>query len=101
MGFYAPSQFAVADDAQIEMWGCAPVGERRNVLYLADWGARSYVKIQNQRVPATCRTQGSERRWDWGGGANTVVLSDDGLAHYYKGGDMENPQGTFRCKSMR
>ncbi len=85
----------------MEMWGCAPVGTRRNVLYLADWGARSYVKIQGQRVPATCRIEGSARRWDWGGGTSSVVLSDDGRANYFKGGDMENSQGVFQCKSMR
>ncbi|MEE8043018.1 MAG: hypothetical protein V3T15_09505 [Pseudomonadales bacterium] len=94
---FAPPTYG--DDQQMEMWGCAPPGQRRTVLHLADWGSRSYVKIQGQRVPAKCSREGTDRRWDWGGG-NLLVLSEDGLANYYQGGDTTNPAGMFRCRSL-
>jgi hypothetical protein len=94
---FAPPTYG--DDQQMEMWGCAHPGQRRTVMHLADWGSRSYVKIQGQRVPATCSLEGTDRRWDWGGG-NVVILSKDGIANYFKRGDTDHSEGTFKCKSM-
>lgn len=83
----------------MQMWSCAPPGQRRAMLHLADWGSRSYVKIQGQRVAATCSQEGTERRWEWSGG-NVLVLTDDGRGTYFQGGDMTNPVGVFKCRSM-
>lgn len=95
---FAFSPPTYGDDEQMEMWGCAHPGQRRTVLHLADWGSRSYVKIQGQRVPAKCTLEGTDRRWDWRGGF--LILSEDGIANYFQGGDTTNPVGTFKCRSM-
>lgn len=85
----------------MEMWSCAPPGSHRSVLYLADWGTRSYIKIQGQRVPATLSMKGTDRRWQWNEGADAVIMAEDGRAQYFQGGDMKNVAGTFECKQMR
>jgi len=78
------------------MWGCAPVGERRNILYLADQGPRSYVKFSGQRIPARLTATESGKRWSWG--ANAMALAPDNLVSYYEG-DVVKAQ--FRCKAMK
>ena len=80
-----------------DMWGCALLGERRSVLYLADRGSRSYIKFSGQRAPATLSGQDGGRTWLWGG--NRVTLAEDGLASYYENNASE-PKALFRCKPM-
>jgi hypothetical protein len=89
-----PAPAAAAPGAA--MWGCAPVGERRNILYLADQGSRSYVKFSGQRIPARLTATESEKRWTWG--ANAMALAPDNLVSYYEG-DVVKAQ--FRCKAMK
>ena len=79
-----------------EMWGCAPVGERRNILYLADQGSRSYVKFSGQRIPARLSSEASERRWSWG--ANAMVLDADNFVRYLEG---DTVKAQFKCKKMQ
>ena len=86
------------------MWGCAPAGERRNVLYLSDQGSRSYIKFADQRVPATVSSDdqsdagGSDvvilKKWSWG--ENSITLDSDGIARYLEGGTIK---AQFRCKA--
>jgi len=78
----------------LTLWSCAQ-GDRRNVLYLADRGASSYVKVGSQRVDARITTEGDNRRWTFG--SNYVVLKPDGLAEYYERGTLK---GSFRCRKM-
>ncbi len=80
----------------IAMWGCAAEGERRSVLYLADRGARSYVKFGTQRVSARVTMADSQRTWTFG--TTTVVLKVDGVADYSEGGTLKQ---SFRCKLMQ
>lgn len=77
------------------LWGCAQ-GERRNVLYLADRGAASYVKVGRQRVPATVSDGEDGRRWTFG--RNHISLQADGLADYYEDDVLK---GRFRCRKMQ
>ena len=75
------------------MWGCAPLGDRRKVLYLVDRGAQSYVKFSGQRVAAQLTIEGADQRWSWGN--NQVVLTPEDRANYYEG---ETLKAKFKCK---
>ena len=79
-----------------EMWGCAPVGERRNILYLADQGSRSYIKFSGQRIPARVASDETEKRWSWG--ANAMALDADDFVRYYEG---DTVMAQFKCKKMQ
>ncbi len=85
-------------DAEMEMWSCAQMGQRRPVLYLADRGSRSYIKFQGQRIPATHKLVDGGHQWDFG--SNAVTLSPDLVANYYQGPGRESPQGIFKCKPV-
>ena len=78
-----------------EMWGCAPVGERRNILYLSDQGSRSYIKFSGQRIPARVNHNASEKRWTWG--ANSMVLDADNMVRYY---ESDTVKAQFKCKKI-
>ncbi|MCZ6711334.1 MAG: hypothetical protein O7B25_13320 [Gammaproteobacteria bacterium] len=78
-----------------QMWGCAPVGERRNILYLTDRGPRSYIKFSGQRIPATLTSDADETRWTWG--SNSVALDTDNFVHYFEG---DTVKARFKCKKL-
>ena len=78
------------------MWGCAAEGGRRNVLYLADRGARSYVKFGTQRVTASVTLLDSERVWAFGN--TTIELKTNGVAEYIENGTLKS---RFKCKLMQ
>jgi len=82
-----------AAESAASTWGCAPMGERRNVLYLFDQGSRSYVKFGQQRVPATHSADDKERRWSWG--ANAITLDAENIARYLEAGNLK---AQFKCK---
>jgi hypothetical protein len=88
----------IAADAEMEMWSCAQMGQRRPVLYLADRGSRSYIKFQGQRISATHKLDGAVHQWDFG--SNAVTLSADLVANYYQGSGRDSPQGVFKCKPV-
>ncbi|MDP6376659.1 MAG: hypothetical protein QF921_11670 [Pseudomonadales bacterium] len=77
-------------------WGCAPLGQRGNVVYLVESGNRSYVKISGQR--ASARYSATESGQEWVFGNNRIVLDPDGLAHYFEGAGSETTKARFRCK---
>ena len=79
----------------MSMWGCAPVGQRQKVLYLADRGSRSYVKFSGQRIPATLSTTDSGQKWTFG--ANAIVLTEDSFAEYF---ERESMKARFKCEPM-
>ena len=79
----------------MEMWGCAPPGERRTVLFIVDRGSRSYVKIGGQRASARVTQEEGGKRWAWGN--NSIVLASDNKASYYEGNSMK---ATFQCKPV-
>lgn len=86
---------ALCADAEMQMWSCATMGERRPILYLAARGSRSYIKFQGQRFPATHELEDGGHRWTFGG--NAFVLSAEEVAEYYPHGST-SAQGTFKCK---
>lgn len=77
------------------MWGCAAVGERRNILYLADQGRGSYIKFSGQRIAATLTSDDSAMRWTWG--SNAMVLDTDDYATYYEG---DTVKAQFKCRKL-
>lgn len=79
----------------ISMWGCAPVGERRNILFLAERGSDSYVKFSGQRIPSTVTTTDSGKQWSFG--ANAIVLGAGGIAIYHERGEVK---ARFKCRLM-
>ena len=79
----------------MEMWGCAPLGERRTVLFAVDRGSRSYVKIGGQRATARVSTEEAGKRWTWGN--NAIVLASDNNADYYEGNTVK---ARFKCKRI-
>ncbi len=79
----------------ITMWGCAPGGERRNILYLADRGAQSYIKFSGQRITATHTVDASNQIWKFG--ANHIVLTSDLIAEYFERGELK---ARFKCRRM-
>lgn len=87
-----------AADAEMELWSCAQMGQRRPVLYLADRGSRSYIKFQGQRIPATHESDDSGHQWNFG--RNAVTLSSELVANYYQGSGRDSPQGVFKCKPV-
>lgn len=86
---------AVHAASSMDMWGCAPVGERRNVLFLVDRGTRSYVKFGTQRVNARLATEDAGQRWSWG--SNAVLLTPKDFANYYEGTTLK---AKFKCKRV-
>ena len=90
----APVAAAESTASTASAWGCAPMGERRNVLYLFDQGSRSYVKFGQQRVPATHSADDKERRWAWG--ANAITLDAENIARYLEAGNLK---AQFKCKA--
>jgi len=80
----------------IAMWGCAAEGGRRNVLYLADRGSRSYVKFGTQRVTAAVTLTDSKRIWSFGN--TSVELNENGVAEYIEHGTLKS---RFKCKLMQ
>lgn len=78
----------------IKMWGCSQ-GDRRNVLYLADRGRSSYVKVGRQRVNARVAPDDDATKWTFG--SNYVLLHPDGQAEYFESGAHK---GDFRCHKM-
>jgi len=91
---YSACETAHATES-ITLWGCAQGGERRNVLYLADRGSASYVKVGAQRITARLTASDGERRWTFG--PNHISLKPDGLAEYFEGDTLK---GQFRCREM-
>ena len=79
----------------MEMWGCAPLGERRTALYIVDRGSRSYVKVGGQRAPARVTVDEAGKRWAWGN--NAIVLLANSRADYYEGGEVK---ARFQCKRV-
>ena len=79
----------------VSMWGCAPGGERRSVLVLADRGAGSYIKFSGQRINAALSSEGPVRKWSFG--RNHFVLTEDLIAEYYEQGALK---ARFKCRVM-
>jgi len=79
----------------ITMWGCAPGGERRNILFLADRGTQSYIKFSGQRITATHSIDAPNQIWKFG--ANHIVLTGDLIAEYFERGELK---ARFKCRLM-
>ena len=82
-----------------------------NVLWLVEWGSKSYIKVFNERIPARHTMEGLEKRWDWDLNSNdstynyAMVLGLDKEASYYnlkssKDGTAK-PRELYKCEKDR
>lgn len=71
------------------IWSCKKPGAEKNVLWLVEWGPKSYIKALNERIPARYVMEGLEKRWDWALDETdrmysyTITLTPDLVAKYY------------------
>ncbi len=70
------------------VWSCKIPYTKDNVLWLVEWGRKSYVKVFDDRIPAKYSLDGLEKRWDWGLDSDNsynyaVTLKPDLKASYY------------------
>lgn len=105
--FMAVSLASVAEDAsKKKIWSCSVMYTSENVLWLVEWGDKSYVKVFDERIPAEYRMKGLDKRWNWGLNSNNtfdyaITMSPDKNASYYdfsasKDGTAQ-PRETYRC----
>jgi len=101
---FSPTSYAEAKT----IWSCTAGNPTKNVLWLVEWGAKSYVKVFDDRIPATYSMDGIKKRWDWGLDKTdwtydyAVVLGVDGIARYHdfsavKDGEKVMSQSSYRC----
>lgn len=70
------------------IWSCSETKLSKPVLWLVDWGYKSYIKVGDDRLPADYSLRGLQRRWNWGlaedAGFNyAILLKPSGRAIYY------------------
>ena len=71
------------------IWSCKKPYKKENILWLVEWGDKSYIKVFDERIPATYKMDGLEKRWNWGLDRETfsydyaITLSPDKTAAYY------------------
>lgn len=79
------------------------------ILYLVEWGSRSYVKFAHRRFASLYQSDAGQRGWYWyndGSGFYRygVVLGADGKAWYHAftpGTEESKPLDYFLCKEDR
>lgn len=88
------------------IWSCKAPYTQDNILWLVEWGGKSYVKVFGERLPARYSMQGLAKRWDWGAdGKNgynyAVVLEPKLTASYYNFSTSKdgtaNSSATYKC----
>jgi len=61
---------AFAENSDIEeskiIWSCKELYGGETILWLVEWGSKSYVKVFDERISARYTMDGLEKRWDWG-----------------------------------
>ena len=98
-----------ADDRKI--WACSSFGEgAKPIIYLVEWGSKSYIKFSNVRIATAYREEGSAREWVWdsrGGYYNySLSLGADNQAVYHdftsvSGGEVATATDKFSCKQIQ
>ena len=91
----AISASAETGEAKKIIWSCKErlFGDE-NILWLVEWGEKSYIKVFDERIPADYEMDGLEKRWNWGLGSwdwgemgstytYAITLGPDRIAGYY------------------
>ena len=71
------------------IWSCNKEYRVEKVLWLVEWGSKSYIKVFDDRIPAIYDLDGLTKRWSFGLNEATnkyefaVILSPDQKAYYY------------------
>lgn len=105
---------AVAQAAEEErsIWACSTEHTgAKPILYLVEWGSRSYVRFAHMRFSAAHETDGERQGWHWDNQGEGyyrygVLLDPDGTAwlHDFSNRDedgMSEPLDYFRCRQTR
>ncbi|WP_426415226.1 hypothetical protein [Aestuariirhabdus sp. LZHN29] len=67
---------AESNEPKKVIWSCKKPYGKENILWLVEWGSKSYIKVFDQRIAARYGMDGLEKRWDWG-------LDDTDLTYDY------------------
>lgn len=107
---FLPIVFAedsIAENTKI-IWSCKEYSGTENILWLVEWGSKSYIKVFNERIPASYSMEGLGKRWDWGLDSNdstynyAIILSLDKVAAHYKfkfsKDDIVKPSEFYKCE---
>ncbi len=88
------------------IWSCKEPYTQGNILWLVEWGDKSYVKVFDERLAARYSLRGLKKRWDWGlasdGSYNVAIELKPGLTASYfdvstsKDGTA-SPSATYNC----
>ena len=87
----AVSAGAETGEAKKIIWSCKKclLGDE-NILWLVEWGEKSYIKVFDERIPAFYSMDGLNKRWDWGPKLETadgydyaITLGPDRIANHY------------------
>ncbi len=76
------------DDSKV-IWACKKIYTKENILWLVEWGDKSYIKVFDERIPAEYSLDGLEKRWNWGLNKTSltykyaITLGPDKTAMYY------------------
>jgi hypothetical protein len=105
---------AFAEDSITEntkiIWSCKEYSGTEDILWLVEWESKSYIKVFNERIPASHLMEGLKKRWNWGLDSNdstynyAIVLGPDKVAAYYefklsKDGTAE-PSKAYKCEKL-
>lgn len=79
---------AVAEENEKVIWSCKQSYGKENILWLVEWGEKSYIKVFDERILAKYKMDGLEKRWNWGSEEGftytyAITLGPDRYASYY------------------
>jgi hypothetical protein len=105
----AGAVIAASDEpATKRIWACKVAPDAEEDLWLVEWGAKSYVKLYDNRLWGNFSYEGEDRRWDFDRRADglarySVVLKPDLSVDYYdfsnaSAGDELAPAYEYECR---
>ena len=91
IGFISAITFSfnglAAEDGKV-IWSCKQPYGKENILWLVEWGDKSYIKVFDERIQAKYTMDGLRKRWNWELGEDStyvyaITLAPDLYASYY------------------
>jgi hypothetical protein len=90
------------------IWSCKKLYSKEHILWLVEWGDKSYIKVFDERILAFYKMDGLEKRWNWDldGISRTynyaITLDPDLTASYYdlsiSSDGTAKSKATYKCK---
>jgi hypothetical protein len=107
LSFLSISAFGQDGADKKVVWSCTTEYGSTNIVWLVEWGSKSYIKVFDERIPSTYSMSGLRKRWNWGYDDErdaymySLVLRPDLYALYYdftvsKDGVAESKQ-VYKC----